>query len=375
VWIDEAMVRRELGADRGVLPGLGFAPRGLRLAHLMQHQTHLADVVTLMNGRSFPAASQFPALPPAGPLPPNVINPADFTQGYFPAPVDVDFTVVPEDELPALVEEALALPPIDFSAPNEVLDSTAVVIVAPVARNEWAAVLAKLNTTTRVIKPAAPNLIAQRKPLEILQRLRIPSVSAPPPDPTNPSDAAWQSLVRLTTLWFVRRRNLAYRDDLVGAPVQLAGPSEQLIENDVKTRIGQLGLSTQLDSVLGSATPLAASQVIGLLAAPRFADSPALTAAALGSLAAASDAQAAAGTQPASASTTPTEAPAPTLNSAAVLGVASTLNAPGVGDGLVALEQSSPGGALPPQQLQNLAQGTGALALDLSLRTAPPASS
>jgi len=370
VWIDEAMVRRELGADRGDLPGLGFAPRGLRLAHLMQHQSHLADVVQLMNGRSFPAATQFPALPPGGPLPPNVINPADFTQGYFPAPVDVDFTVVPEDELPALVEEALALPPIDFSAPDEVLDSTAVVVVAPVARNEWAAVLAKLNTITRVIKPAAPNLIAQRKPLEILQRLRIPSVSAPPPDPTNPSDAQWQSLARQSNLWFVRRRNLAYRDDLVGAPVQLAGPSEQLIENDVRTRIGTLGLATQLDGVLGNATPLAASQVIGMLAAPRFADSPALTAAALGSLKAAADTQADAGT----AATSPTETPAPTLDSAAVLGVAATLNAPGVGDGLVALEQSSPGGELPPQQLQDFAQGTSALALDLSLRTAPSAS-
>jgi hypothetical protein len=152
--------------------------------------------------------------------------------------------------------------------------------------------------------------------------------------------------------------------------VQLAGPSEQLIENDVRTRIGTLGLSTQLDGVLGNATPLAASQVIGLLAAPRFADSGALTAAALGSLKAASDAQADAGT----GSATPTETPAPTLDSAAVLGVAATLNAPGVGDGLVALEQSSPGGELPPQQLQDLAQGTSALALDLSLRTAPAAS-
>ena len=45
VWIDEAMVRRELGADRGDLPGLGFAPRALRVAHLLQHQSHLADVV------------------------------------------------------------------------------------------------------------------------------------------------------------------------------------------------------------------------------------------------------------------------------------------------------------------------------------------
>jgi len=222
VWIDEAMVRRELGADRGDLPGLGFAPRGLRLAHLMQHQMHLADVIHLMNGRSFPAATQFSALPPAGPLPPNVINPADFTQNYFPAQVDVDFTPIPEDELAALVEEALALPPIDFSAPAEVLDSTAVVIVAPVPRDEWLTVLTKLNMTApspRIIKPAASNLISQRKPLEILQRLRLPRIDQPLPDVTNPSDAEWQRLARLSTLWFVRRRNLAYRDDLAGAPV------------------------------------------------------------------------------------------------------------------------------------------------------------
>jgi hypothetical protein len=79
VWIDEAMVRRELGADRGDLPGLGFAPRALRLAHLLQYQSHLADVVTQMAGISFPASTQFPALPPAGPLPPGIIDTSDST--------------------------------------------------------------------------------------------------------------------------------------------------------------------------------------------------------------------------------------------------------------------------------------------------------
>jgi len=360
VWIDEAMVRRELGADRGDLPGLGFAPRGLRLAHLMQHQTHLADVVHLMNGRSFPAATQFPALPPAGPLPPNVINPADFTQNYFPAQVDVDFTPIPEDELAALVEEALALPPIDFSAPAEVLDSTAVVIVAPVPRNEWRAVLAKLNTTTRVIKPAAPNLIAVRKPLEILQRLRLPRIDQPLPDVTNPSDAEWQRLARLGTLWFVRRRNLAYRDDLAGAPVQLSGPKETVVEGDVRTRITRLGLSTQLDSVLSNATPLATSRVISLLSAPRFTDSAALTAAALSSL-------------NASVASQPAGDAGPALDDAAVLNVAAQLNAPGVGDGLVQVEKASAGQTLGADALQQLAQGTDALALDRAVRTSQPA--
>jgi len=360
VWIDEAMVRRELGADRGDLPGLGFAPRGLRLAHLMQHQTHLADVIHLMNGRNFPAATQFPALPPAGPLPPNAINPADFTQNYFPAQVDVDFTPIPEDELAALVEEALALPPIDFSAPAEVLDSTAVVIVAPVPRNEWRAVLARLNTTTRVIKPAAPNLIAQRKPLEILQRLRLPRMDQPLPDVTNPSDAEWQRLARLSTLWFVRRRNLAYRDDLAGAPVPLSGPNEGVIESNVRSRITRLGLSAQLDSVLNKATPLATSRVISLLSAPRFTDSAALTAAALGSL------KASIASQPASDA-------APTLDHAAVLNVAAQLNAPGVGDGLVNIEKASADQTLGADALQKLAQGTDALALDRAVRLSQPA--
>lgn len=359
VWIDEALVRRELGADRGDLPGLGFAPRGLRLAHLMQHQTHLADVVTLMQGRSFPAATQFAALPPAGPLPPNVINPADFTQNYFPSQVDVDFSPIPEDELPALVEEALALPPVDFAASPEVLDNTAIVIVAPVPRNQWRAVLARLNTTTRVVRPAAPNLIAQRKPLEILQRLRLPRIDQPLPDTTNPSDAEWQRLARLNTLWFVRRRNLAYRDDLAGAPVAVAGRNELLVETDLRNRIAELGLSSQLDAVLNRASPAATSQVISLLSAPKFTESPALTAAAIGSLKASVD------SQPASAET------APTLDRASVLNVAATLNAAGVGDGLLKIEQASADKTLTTDALQKIADDKDVLALDTAVRLKP----
>jgi hypothetical protein len=360
VWIDEAMVRRELGADRGDLPGLGFAPRALRLAHLMQHQAHLADVVHLMNGRRFPAATQFSALPSAGPLPPNVIDPADFTQSYFPATVDVDFAPIPEDELAALVEEGLALPLIDFSAPAEVLDSTAVVIVAPVPRHQWRAVLARLNTTTRIVKPAAPNLVASRKPLEILQRLRLPRVDQPLPVVTNPSDAEWQRLARLNTLWFVRRRNLAYRDDLAGALVQLSGANEIAAGNFLHARINQLGLSTQLDVLTNKATPLAIARVVSLLSSPRFADSAALTAAALGSL------NAFIASQPAGAT-------APVLDNAAVLGVVAKFNEPSVGDGLLKIEQASAGRTLSLSVLQKLAQGTDALEIDKAVRAAQSA--
>jgi hypothetical protein len=221
VWIDEALVRREQGADRGDLPGLGFAPRALRLAHLMQYQTHLADVVAQMHGQTFPAASQFPALPPAGPLPPGIIDTRDFTQRYFPSEVDVDFSIIPDDELPAIVEESLALPPIDFQAAEAALDLTAILVLAPVPRADFRNVLAKLEARSRLLRSAPPNLVAQRKPLEILQRLRFPLPVAVPIS-TNPADTEWARLANLPTLWYVRRRNLAYRDDLAGTPVAVA---------------------------------------------------------------------------------------------------------------------------------------------------------
>jgi hypothetical protein len=350
VWIDEAMVRRELGADRGDLPGLGLAPRGLRLAHLMQHQTHLADVVAQLHGRSFPAATQFPALPPAGPLPPGIIDPSDFTQRYFPSEVDVDFSIIPDDELPALVEEALALPPIDFLASQAALDLTAVLVLAPVPRSDFASVRAKLATVSRPLKPAAPNLVAQRKPLEILQRLRLP-LPLPPVDVSNPSDAEWARLARLPNLWFVRRRNLAYRDDLVGKPIAAAGAGDLEVEHAVHARIESLGLKPALDKVLASASTKAAARVISLLSSPRIAASPTLTAAALGAL----NAKGAGRDTP--------------IDQARVLSVGHELAAGGVGDGLQKLERAA-GDAVTKTALTSLASNDAWRKLDAAARSA-----
>ena len=354
VWIDEALVRRDLGADRGDLPGLGFAPRALRLAHLLQHQSHLSDVVALMHGRSFAAATQFPALPPAGPLPPGTIDTRDFTQRYFPAEVDVDFSIIPEDELPALVEEALALPPIDFLASEAALDLTAVLVLAPVPRSDYRAVMAKLESRRRTLKATAPNLVAQRKPLEILQRLRLPQPFALP-DVSNPADAEWARLASLPTLWFVRRRNLAYRDDLVGNGVAATGRDEIALEDAVRARISKLQLNPQFDTVLAKATTKAAWSVMSLLALPRLAESPALTAAALGAL-------------NARAARTRTGR----LDNADVLAVGVDLNTPGVGDGLVILERSAISGVV-KSALTSLASNDAWRTLDASARVTPSA--
>jgi hypothetical protein len=346
-WLDAPMVRRELGADRADLPGLGLAPHALRLAHLLQHQGHVADVIQTTNGRSFAAATYFPALPPAGPLPPGAINPADFTQGYFPAELAVEFAIIPEDELPALVEESLSLPGIDLTAASETLASTSVLFLAPVPRNEWRAVVARLNTLTRAVVPAAPNLVAARKPLEILQRLRLPRPIIAPLDPTSPSDAEWQRLAQLPSLWYVRRRNIAYRESLAGVAVRFAGT--ETLNAPLVNRLTLLGLSTNFNNVLERATPAAQLEVQKLLASPRFVDSPSLTAAALGEL----------------SRTT-------TLDQAGALKAAATLTATDVGAGLTKIDTST-NVASAPAALQAIANASDWKALDGAAATAPVA--
>lgn len=328
-WIDVPMLRRELGADRGDLPGLGLAPRALRLAHLLQHERHVADVVASTGGRPFAAASVFPALPPAGPLPPGVIDPSDFTQRYFPAEIAVDFAVIPEDELPALVEESLALPGIDLTADPETMTSSAVMVLAPVPRAEWRAVLARLEKTKRSVRPAAPNRVAARKPLEILQKLRVPAVPARPLDPTSPSDSEWQRLARLDSLWFVRRRNVAYREDVAGTAMRLAGHDVVLGDSRL-ARLEALGLRELLDTTLERATPSARTEITTLLASGRVAESPALTAAALGEFARAEKVDMATALKTSSVVTAP----------AAGAGLA-RLDAAGIGENAAAIERIS----------------------------------
>jgi hypothetical protein len=344
-WIDAPMVRRELGADRNDLPGLGFAPHALRLAHLLQHQGQLADVVKLTNGRSFPAASYFPALPPAGPLPPGVVSPVDFTQAYFPAAINVEFSIIPDDELPALVEESLALPGIDLTAASDTLESTSVLILAPVARSQWRAVVSQLETLIRAVPPAAPNLISARRPLEILQRLRLPRPIILPLDPTSPSDAQWQALAQQPNLWFVRRRNIAYREDLAGTAVRIAAPEVPL--PPLVNRLGTLGLGDRFGGILERATPAARIEIANLLSSPRFTESPTLTAAAIGEL-----------------------ARAPTLDQAATLKVAAAVTDAKVGSGLSRVDATTDV-ASQPAALEAIAADADWKKLDTQAATVP----
>lgn len=201
----------------------------------------------------------------------------------------------------------------------------------------------RLSSRSRTLRPAAINLVATRKPLEILQQLRIPRLPQAS-EPSDPAQAEWVRLAALPNLWFVRRRNLAYRDDLAGEAIRVAG--HDTFDTDAP-RLAALGLDGAANRVLGRATPRAALEVRSLLSSPRFAESPSLTAAALGEL-----------------------GRAETLDQAAVLRVAADLSAPGVGEGLARLERSRPETVPSKAALKAIADGSDWRATDVAATAA-----
>lgn len=218
-WVDVFLVRREVGASQSDVIGLGFAPRALREAHLLQYEGHLREVLEVRQalGHRFAASEYFQALPPAGRLPAAAIDPRDFSQIWFPPTVDVDISLVPEDEIPALVEESLTLQPIDLTRPAEELDSTAILVLVPVPRTELRTLTSGVATLSRGLKAAAPGMLARRQPLEHLRGIRLPGGFVPQRHPAQAEDAAWQRLLgRGGMLWYVRRRAMHHRADLAG---------------------------------------------------------------------------------------------------------------------------------------------------------------
>lgn len=285
-WLDVFMVRREVGSSHGDVLGFGFAPRATREAHLVQYDQHLTDVVRdrdrANRGQRFAATEHFAALPPSGRLPAAAVNPADFTQGFFPPEVDVDLSIIPEDELPALLEESLLLPPIDLTMSGEALESTAVTILCPVPREHLRAVRQALATPVppvRALRAAAPGLIARRRPLEMLQGLRLPRVIEPPLLPVPPADVAWRQVLGAAAqsaggfLWYARRRDLQSRSDVVGQGVRVLPTNEYAPQQALEGVLGEHALLARYQALRTAATAAAGAELVELLASPKLAGS------------------------------------------------------------------------------------------------------
>lgn len=275
-WVDMFLVRRDAGAERPAGMDFGFGKRPLREAHLLQYQRHLADSLNASSDAPFAATAYFDSLPPIGQFPSATINPDLLTQSFFPPGVGVDLSFVPEDELPALIEESLLLPPLDLTSGLDEMKAAGVVVLVPLARADFDARRGTLADFTAPLVPAFRRVKADLTPLQrLLGRSQVNLPPSPPPD----GQGDWQQLLRDALghrlLWYVRRRHLPTAGNFAGKPVSatndaVADPirfSNLLLANpDLMARFNRLRALNSPE----------VNSLVGRLAETRFLSNPAL---------------------------------------------------------------------------------------------------
>jgi hypothetical protein len=278
---------------------------------VLQHRTHLLDVLLDAQARAmppvFPASQYFSLLPPAGQLPAACVVPDrdGFQQFYFPPPITADLAFVPSDEIAALVDEALTLPPIDLQSSAEDLTGTGVVIVVPVSRPDFQRYSSSLPATRIAVEsdasagPSRPALdmldalvLQRRKATDAASTGSLVSTAA---DALALQDKAWQAAFAEAVaalpsseglpplLWFVRRRAVAYRTDTEGLPIAVGG-DDIVISSLVGENLARLKLEKRLAAIDAQATPQASARAMALLGAPAIVSSDILTAAVIADL-------------------------------------------------------------------------------------------
>ena len=208
-WADPYLVRRDSGPQYSGLR-LGLSDPSTQQAFLMQYDSQLQETVSarLASGASanFAATDFFQALPPAGRFPLACLGinsqgtSQTFTQAFFPQQLDVRLSVIPVDEIPALVEDSMSLPPIDLTLPANAYADLSVFALVPVPRSGFAAL--KNNLPTLAPNPTVPQILSFRTPSELLQLYRgAISIALP----TQNQNSAWLNAIGNQTYGFYIR--------------------------------------------------------------------------------------------------------------------------------------------------------------------------
>jgi hypothetical protein len=208
-WCDSWLVRREVGALHTGIGTYVRAPRAVAEAQVQQYHAQLDDILATRANATppvtspFAASDVFQALPPVGRFPIASLALAQSTESFFPAAMPVSLAVVPEDEIGALLEEQIALPPIDLSAADEDLATTPVAIVLAVPRGIVETLPAELRKFDLRSSAVSPGRIAVRSAVA-LQQLALRFI--PLPINNSGSQLAGTAGFSITAAYFVRLR-------------------------------------------------------------------------------------------------------------------------------------------------------------------------
>lgn len=204
-WIDCYLVRRDAGPEYGAIrPGLPDA--AAQQAYLLQYDAQLQQIAAARQTASlnlkFAATDYFQSLPSAGRVPLDAIDTAALTQTYFPQQANVSLSLVPQDELPAVLEDSISLPPLDLTLTAASFSNVSIYVLIPVARNNYASLSTQFPPVT--LRPALPQTIANRPLIPVPLLFPIPWL---PPKPAPPSNAWTAAINGQTYGFYVLRRS------------------------------------------------------------------------------------------------------------------------------------------------------------------------
>jgi hypothetical protein len=278
-WVDPFMVRRETGAERPAGMDFGFGARSLREAHLLQYQRHLADAINANNEQPFPATSYLDSLPPVGQFPSATLDADRLTQRFFPPGIEVELSFVAEDELAAVIEESLLIPPIDLTVGLDQLGGTGVIVLVPLTRDQFAQnqnALPNWDAQLPRLRPVFTEIKARATPRDLLlSRLFAPVTLPAPPAEEEPWRQLLRSALNQRLLWYVRRRHLPIPTNVAGRAVA----ADSAIVSDPRRLFDLMSTDPQLTERVNRLKSIDVPEVDGLttrLSERRFVDNPAL---------------------------------------------------------------------------------------------------
>lgn len=285
-WVDNNLVRRDMGTAFSDVLGFGVVPRVLRHAHFKQYDEMYTDVIDQRGGTNtrFAASDYFISLPSAGKMPTASVDMEKNIQYFFPDSMDVDISVIPEDEIAPLLEESLLLPPIELNSTEEEQDAIAVMVLVPVPRIQFQSLLRNLKKKPPVIKLSKSAFLSRRKPRDLLSQIqnKLPEYISPERLPTdNVDEVDWRTLIgSQKNLWYVRRRHLTYKEEVVGKVVNVLA-DEFSDETEMRRGLTKLELYDDFVHLKVKGSAAADMNMVRLLTIPKITRSELLTRSAL----------------------------------------------------------------------------------------------
>jgi hypothetical protein len=283
-WLDVDLARREATADPE--QGFGAGHWGDLDAHMRHFAARMAAIIERRTdagtGLRFAASDYFEVLPPAGTIPAEAVSVSGdrIVQWFFPANVEADLVLVPEDELAQLLDEAMLLGPYQLAHGAKAGEASPMMLVLPIAREQFAGTAHAFGGVLR--QPIGPRLgsYAHRRPVDaLLRRFQRPaSLNA---GATAAELVPWETALadavsKHTPLWFFRQRRRAQTAFALAryGPIPIEQRPSGTLSDVIHDRIDAADELTRFDQLLAEAGTEALEQLEALFSLAVFGASP-----------------------------------------------------------------------------------------------------